>query len=276
MRMLYKPVQTFFQKGCFTFFRVNDPKTSNTDQSIIQMMTDPDFIFLEEEIAGHKKKKISNIYLQGKKQYFAWKRIFDIVISFVVIVAVLSWLTPIIAIIILLDSGGPVFFFQKRVGRGGRTFTCYKFRSMVRNENADRMQAIPNDKRITFIGNILRKSNLDELPQFLNVLLGDMSIVGPRPHMHADHYHFSLLIKGYEFRNLIRPGITGLAQVRGFSGPATDMESIFGRYQWDAFYVRNAGAMIDFRILKKTISQQFSFWFRPLFSRFFDEPDQIT
>jgi len=237
------------------------------------MRIDPDFIFLEEQIAGPKKKKVSNVYLQGKTRYFVLKRTFDIVISFIVIVAVLSWLTPILAILILLDSRGPVFFFQKRVGRGGRTFSCYKFRSMVLNKDADRIPAIPHDRRITFIGNFLRKSNLDELPQFLNVLLGNMSIIGPRPHMHADHHQFSSVVRGYEFRNLIRPGITGLAQVRGFSGPATELESIFGRYQWDAFYVRNAGAMIDFRILKKTISQQFYFWFGPLFYWASSKPD---
>jgi putative colanic acid biosynthesis UDP-glucose lipid carrier transferase len=131
---------------------------------------------------------------------------------------------------------------------------------MYPNSDADKLQASPDDKRITFIGNVLRKSNLDELPQFFNVLMGDMSIVGPRPHMHADYNRFSSLIRGYAFRDLVRPGITGLAQIRGFSGPAIDMESIFGRYQWDAFYVRNAGFMLDLRIIRKTIIRQFSFW----------------
>jgi len=191
-------------------------------------------------------------------------RLFDIIFSFIVIVAILSWLTPIIGLLIILDSGGPVFFAQRRVGRNGRSFLCYKFRTMILNGDADRLQAARNDKRITFIGNILRKSNLDELPQFFNVFIGDMSIVGPRPHMHSDYDKFSSLVKRYEFRSMVRPGITGLAQIRGFSGPATDMESIFGRYQWDAFYVRNAGFLLDLRIMRKTMMQQLRFGFNGL------------
>ncbi|MBS1597807.1 MAG: sugar transferase [Bacteroidetes bacterium] len=227
------------------------------------MRTDSDFISIAD-ISVAKKKRIANIYLDDKKYFFAWKRISDIVISLIVILTILSWLTPLLAILILLDSRGPVFFLQKRIGRGGVEFACYKFRSMVINKDADILQASAKDHRITFIGNFLRHSNIDELPQFLNVLMGDMSIIGPRPHMHADHDKFSSLIKDYEFRTILRPGITGLAQVRGFSGPAPDIESIFGRYQWDAFYIRNASFKLDLRILRKTIAQQFAFWLKPL------------
>ena len=223
------------------------------------MKTEPDFISLLGQ-AAYGKKNTSSIYLDGKERFFAWKRVVDIGVSIIVLLAVLSWLTPILAVFIWLDSHGPVFFRQKRVGRGGKTFTCYKFRSMFRNPEADHVQAYPEDYRITRVGRFLRRTNLDELPQFMNVLKGQMSIIGPRPHMCTDHYRFCTLIKDYEFRNLLRPGITGLAQVRGYSGPTPDTESIFGRYQWDAFYVRNASFLLDMRIVKKTIRRQVLLW----------------
>jgi len=232
------------------------------------MRTESYFISLEEKIAPGGRRKSTNIYLVNKGRFFAWKRILDIVVSVLVIVFVLSWLTPVVALLVFFDSRGPIFFLQRRVGREGVTFTCIKFRSMLLNADSDRLQAIRGDKRITFIGNFLRRSNVDELPQFINVLLGHMSIIGPRPHMYADHYKFSSIVNGYEFRTLVRPGITGLAQVRGFAGPALDMESIFGRYQWDAFYVRNASFFLDMRILKKTILQQFMFWLKPIVGLF--------
>ncbi|PWT75674.1 MAG: capsular biosynthesis protein [Bacteroidetes bacterium] len=200
----------------------------------------------------------------NNKRYQLLKRSFDVIMSTFVILGVLSWLTPILAILIKLNSKGPVFFIQERVGKDGLSFHCYKFRTMRPNGDADRLQAMQNDVRITGIGNVLRKSNLDELPQFFNVLAGQMSLVGPRPHMLADCRRFTQLIPGYAFRNQVTPGITGLAQIKGFSGPASDKESIFGRYQWDAFYVRNANFLLDMRIIRKTISQLFGYWFIPL------------
>jgi putative colanic acid biosynthesis UDP-glucose lipid carrier transferase len=192
-------------------------------------------------------------YVMGKKGYYLLKRIFDIVFSLFLIVFILSWMLPVLAICIRLDSKGPVLFLQKRVGKGGRPFICYKLRSMYLNVEADYRGAGRNDERITRFGIFLRRSNLDELPQLLNVLTGDMSLVGPRPHMLTDVQAFTSLIPGYEFRSLIRPGMTGLAQVKGFSGPAENRESIFGRYQWDAFYVRNAGFWLDLRIIRRTV-----------------------
>lgn len=213
--------------------------------------------FLTEEIISDKKNAAAKIYFNNRKGYFFCKRVSDIIVSFVFIVGLMSWLLPVIALLIKLFSKGPIFFLQKRVGRYGRTFTCYKFRTMVLNTEADKVQASYEDERITGIGKILRRLNLDEFPQFFNVFIGDMSIVGPRPHMHADYNKFSSVIPSYKFRDLLRPGITGLAQIKGFTGPATDMESIFGRYQWDAFYVRNANVGLDLRIMRKTIAQQF-------------------
>jgi putative colanic acid biosynthesis UDP-glucose lipid carrier transferase len=131
---------------------------------------------------------------------------------------------------------------------------------MYINPDANLKPAKENDPRITRLGNFLRKSNLDELPQFFNVLVGHMSIVGPRPHMHRDCAVFSEVVETYKFRSLSRPGITGLAQVKGFRGPATNFDKIFKRYQWDAFYVRNANFWLDLRIIQKTASQTLGYF----------------
>lgn len=126
---------------------------------------------------------------------------------------------------------------------------------MVRNREADEIPAAENDSRITRVGKILRRSNIDELPQFFNVLAGQMSVVGPRPHMVADCNRFSFVIPSYHFRNLLKPGITGYAQVNGYHGPTFDYESIIIRYYWDAQYVRRANASLDIKIIAKTMMQ---------------------
>ena len=197
-------------------------------------------------------------YIKGRFSYFIVKRCFDILVSLVFIVLVLSWLLPLLALLIRMDSGGPVFFIQKRVGFLGRSFDCIKLRTMRVNTEANTLQARENDPRVTRFGRFLRKSNLDELPQFFNVLMGHMSIVGPRPHMHEDCRMFSQVVMSYKFRNILKPGITGLAQVKGFRGPAKNFEKIFKRYQWDAFYIRNAGFWLDMRIIRETVIQTIS------------------
>jgi putative colanic acid biosynthesis UDP-glucose lipid carrier transferase len=126
---------------------------------------------------------------------------------------------------------------------------------MVSNDDADEKPADENDARITRAGKFLRKTNLDELPQFLNVFKGDMSITGPRPHMPADCIRFSFVVTSYEFRNLVKPGITGLAQVKGFRGPTKDYQSIVDRYYWDAVYVRKASIWLDVKIMMTTIGR---------------------
>ncbi len=204
-------------------------------------------------------------YIDERQSYLFFKRVFDLTISLILFVGCFSWLFPLIAFLIKLDSGGPVFFVQRRVGRGGRSFLCYKFRTMVVNEDANKLQALENDERITRIGNFLRKSSLDELPQFLNVLMGQMSIVGPRPHMHADCNRFSSLIPSYKFRSLVKPGITGLAQIKGYRGPTVTYQSIFRRYQYDAFYVRNCNFWLDMRIIRKTAFQMLVVIFSKMF-----------
>ncbi|HYE56640.1 MAG TPA: sugar transferase [Chitinophagaceae bacterium] len=206
-------------------------------------------------------------YIDDRKYYYIAKRIFDLTVSSVLFVCCFSWLFPLIALMIKLDSRGPVFFVQRRVGRGGKTFRCFKFRTMVVNEDANTTQAQENDARITRLGKFLRKSSLDELPQFLNVLLGQMSIVGPRPHMHADSNRFSALIPNYKFRNMVKPGITGLAQIKGYRGPTATYQSIFRRYQYDAFYVRNCNFWLDMRIIRQTAFQILAVIFSRVFTQ---------
>jgi putative colanic acid biosynthesis UDP-glucose lipid carrier transferase len=202
-----------------------------------------------------KKTTVLRNYVEEHRLYFLFKRLFDIVVSSLIVIFILSWLVPIIALIIKLDSRGPIFFIQRRAGFLGRSFSCFKFRTMVVNSLSDKQQAITNDPRITRLGKFLRITSLDELPQFINVLLGDMSIVGPRPHMHKDNKDFASVVENYRLRSFVKPGITGMAQVKGYRGPAKDFYKIFHRYQWDAFYVRNANLSLDFKIIRLTAIQ---------------------
>lgn len=202
-----------------------------------------------------KKLRLRN-QIDSKRAYFIAKRVFDICFSLLIIVSILSWLLPMMAILIKLSSREPVFFLQKRIGRGGKSFTCYKLRTMVINAEADTQQALENDSRVTALGCFLRKSNIDEFPQFFNVLMGDMSIVGPRPHMYSDCAKFASILPGYKFRNMVRPGITGLAQVKGFHGPAATRNSVLMRYHWDNYYIRNISPVLDLKIIYKTTLQR--------------------
>ena len=180
------------------------------------------------------------------------KRAFDIVFSLAIILLILSWLTPIIALIIKLESKGPVFFTQLRNGYNYKSFNCFKFRSMVTNSNADLIQVTRGDSRITKFGQLIRKSSLDEMPQFFNVLLGNMSVVGPRPHMlsHTDMY--AKKIDKFMVRHFVKPGITGLAQVSGFRGEVESDKDIIGRVQHDIFYIENWSFFLDLKIIFQT------------------------
>ncbi|MGV3765442.1 MAG: sugar transferase [Chitinophagaceae bacterium] len=202
-----------------------------------------------------ERKNNHRKYLYNQRPYFVGKRFFDLFLATIVFCLFLCWLIPLISILIKLTSKGPVFFRQKRIGYMGKSFYCLKFRTMKVNKDADFQAAVENDCRITRIGHFLRRSNLDEVPQFLNVFMGHMSIVGPRPHMLSDCAKFSKVIEAYKFRNLMKPGITGLAQVKGFRGPAETFDQIFHRYQYDAFYVRNASFWLDVRIIRQTAAQ---------------------
>lgn len=194
-------------------------------------------------------------HIRSKLFFLFSKRLFDILFSLIVIVFLLSWFVPVMAVVIKLNSSGPVFFLQRRVGRGLKSFRCIKFRTMIVNVEADDSAAIGDDKRVTSLGKFLRKTSIDELPQFFNVLVGDMSIVGPRPHMLSDCSRFSAYIPHYKFRTLVRPGITGLAQVNGFRGPAQDLNHITSRFSFDSLYIREMSFMLDFSILFSTMVQ---------------------
>ncbi|MCE2613633.1 undecaprenyl-phosphate glucose phosphotransferase [Flavobacteriaceae bacterium D16] len=181
------------------------------------------------------------------------KRTFDIIFSLIVIFGLLIWIGPILAILIRLESKGPLFFIQKRSGLDNRAFNCYKFRSMAMNKDADQQQASKNDMRVTKIGKFIRATSIDELPQFYNVLFGNMSVVGPRPHMlkHTDEY--ASKVDKYMLRHFVKPGITGLAQVKGYRGEIQRKSDILNRIKLDIFYIENWSFLLDLKIIVQTI-----------------------
>jgi putative colanic acid biosynthesis UDP-glucose lipid carrier transferase len=180
------------------------------------------------------------------------KRCFDIVFSMLVIIFLLSWLLPLLFIAVKINSKGPFLFKQKRDGINGNQFLCFKIRSMKVNAVSDQISAIKNDDRITKIGYILRKTSLDELPQFFNVLIGDMSIVGPRPHMNIQTKKYINDIDNYLTRNSVKPGITGLAQVSGYRGEVKKTSDIVNRVRLDIFYIENWSFLLDLKIIVLT------------------------
>ncbi len=181
------------------------------------------------------------------------KRLFDMVFSSVMILLVLSWLYPILAIFIKLSSKGPVLFTQARTGINQITFNCYKFRSMRMNVEADSKQATEDDPRITKIGKFIRKTNLDELPQFFNVFKGDMSVVGPRPHMLAHTTQYAPMVDNYLVRHYVKPGVTGWAQINGLRGETDELWKMEKRVEYDMDYINNWSLDWDFVIVWKTI-----------------------
>jgi putative colanic acid biosynthesis UDP-glucose lipid carrier transferase len=180
------------------------------------------------------------------------KRSFDIVFSSMVIIFVLSWLTPILAILIKIESKGPVFFKQSRNGFNYKEFDCYKFRSMTPNKEANLHQATRGDQRVTKIGKFIRKTSIDELPQFFNVLFGDMSVVGPRPHMVSHTNMYAKRVDKFMVRHFVKPGITGLAQTSGFRGEVETDKDIIGRVKYDIFYIENWSLLLDLKIIIQT------------------------
>ncbi|MES2777738.1 MAG: undecaprenyl-phosphate glucose phosphotransferase [Bacteroidota bacterium] len=181
------------------------------------------------------------------------KRAFDVVFSSMVIIFLLSWLFPIIAIIIKIQSKGPILFKQLRSGRNDEPFWCYKFRSMHVNDGANSVQATKNDNRIFPFGKFLRKSSLDELPQFFNVLLGEMSVVGPRPHMLSHTEEYKAIISQFMVRHYTKPGITGWAQVNGFRGETKENVAMEHRVRHDIWYLEHWSGNLDLKIVFMTI-----------------------
>ena len=183
------------------------------------------------------------------------KRIFDVVFSLFAVVFVMSWMVPLMAFLIKRESKGPVFFKQLRSGKGNIPFYCYKFRSMTVNSDSDKKQAQKNDARITKIGAFMRRTSIDELPQFFNVLKGEMSVVGPRPHMLQHTHEYSALIDQFMVRHFVLPGITGWAQVNGYRGETKEEGSMEGRVEADIWYMENWSLLLDLKIAFLTVWQ---------------------
>lgn len=180
------------------------------------------------------------------------KRLFDITFSLIMILLVFPWLFPILIFLVAISSRGPIFFRQERSGENNKTFNCYKFRSMRVNSLSDELQASANDSRITCIGKFMRQKNLDEMPQFFNVLFGHMSVVGPRPHMLKHTKEFSDVIDNYLVRHYTRPGITGWAQVNGYRGETKELKDLEKRVEFDIWYIENWSFLLDLRIIFMT------------------------
>ena len=188
---------------------------------------------------------------------FFLKRFFDIFFSIFVCLFILSWLIPILWIIVKLESKGPLVFKQGREGLNGKEFTCYKFRSMRMNKQSNKIHAIKNDARVTKVGAFLRKTSMDELPQFLNVLLGDMSVVGPRPHLETLSLEYQKDVDNYLKRHIVKPGVTGLAQVGGYRGEIKKRSDIKNRVRLDIFYIENWSFFLDIKIIMQTVLNVF-------------------
>ncbi|MFT7331469.1 MAG: putative colanic acid biosynthesis UDP-glucose lipid carrier transferase, partial [Roseivirga sp.] len=185
------------------------------------------------------------------------KRFFDIIFSLLVCLFVLSWLIPILWVLVIIESKGPLLFKQKREGLNGEQFLCYKFRSMKLNEVSDKVHTSKNDNRVTKIGGFLRKTSIDELPQFFNVLEGAMSVVGPRPHLKSLSQEYQKEVGDYLKRHVVKPGITGLAQVSGYRGEIKKRSDIKNRVRLDIFYIENWSFFLDIKIVLKTIFNVF-------------------
>ncbi|TDQ10003.1 undecaprenyl-phosphate glucose phosphotransferase [Pedobacter metabolipauper] len=182
-----------------------------------------------------------------------FKRIFDVLFSLSVILFLLSWTLPFIALIIKFESRGPVFFKQLRSGKNNKPFYCLKFRSMQLNADSDQKQASRNDQRMTRFGAFIRKTSIDELPQFFNVLLGEMSVVGPRPHMLQHTEQYSAIIDQFMVRHFLLPGITGWAQVNGHRGETNEEGTMEERIKADIWYMENWSVFLDLKIVFLTV-----------------------
>ena len=234
----------------------------DADKELIRFWVVPDFSYLinapihinflrDLPVFSIRREPLQNILNRFLK------RTFDIAVSAFVTIFILSWLVPLLGILIKLESRGPILFIQLRSGINNGPFRCYKFRSMGVNNDAEATQVTKNDKRVTRIGRILRKTSLDEFPQFLNVLFGDMSIVGPRPHMLKHTKTFSNLADDYMIRQFLKPGITGWAQVNGFRGEITELYHIKKRVEKDLWYLENWKLSLDIKIMFLTVYNVF-------------------
>ena len=225
----------------------------NLKANVIPELVDHDVNnFFIKKIESVPYININKLPLDGLLNQFL-KRSFDIVFSVLSIVFFLSWMVPLFGIIIKLSSNGPVFFIQKREGYKGTYFNCFKFRTMVLNPDADSVWADDNDQRLTKIGRFLRLTALDEMPQFFNVLFGEMSIVGPRPHPLNLNKEYEKKLIGFNKRHRFKPGITGLAQAKGYSGFISQSKDMSDRIKMDIFYFKNWSILLDLKIVFMTV-----------------------
>jgi putative colanic acid biosynthesis UDP-glucose lipid carrier transferase len=249
-----------------TLMPENNPKVyklmKQADKKLIRFKIVPDFsYFIDQPVVVDYLNDLPILTLRREpleeETNRVIKRTFDIVVSVFATIFILSWLIPIISILLKLESKGPVFFVQMRSGKNNKPFRCFKFRSMRENKEANAIQATKNDKRVTRIGRILRETSLDEFPQFYNVLLGDMSVVGPRPHMLKHTDEFSKVNEDYMIRQYLKPGITGWAQVNGCRGEITELVHIKKRVEYDLEYLENWNLWFDVRIIFLTMYNVF-------------------
>lgn len=235
---------------------LRDPKFRINESDIFKSLVPKKVIEINGSVQEIMIFKVPSPQDQLYNRYL--KRIFDLLFSIFVLLCIFSWLFPIIALVIKLESKGPVIFRQLRSGKNNVSFWCYKFRSMCINHDSHHRQASRNDERITKLGNFLRKTSLDEFPQFINVLRGEMSVVGPRPHMikHTEQYRYT--IDNYMLRHSLKPGITGWAQINGYRGETRELEAMQKRIHHDIWYLQNWSVFLDIKIIVLTTVQALS------------------
>ena len=234
---------------------------SNSNNIILKLIPDSNKLYSKNQNIEFYDDTL--VVLNVKKLPFEFsenyiiKRFFDIIFSIIVCLFILTWLIPILWVFVKIESKGPLIFSQKREGLDGRKFICYKFRSMKLNTMSDKVHAVENDIRVTGIGSFIRKTSIDELPQFLNVIKGDMSVVGPRPHIPSLSSEYQKDVDDYFKRHAVKPGITGLAQVSGYRGEIKKRSDIKNRVRLDIFYIENWSFLLDVKIILMTVFNVF-------------------
>ncbi|MDB2418168.1 exopolysaccharide biosynthesis polyprenyl glycosylphosphotransferase [Flavobacteriaceae bacterium] len=234
---------------------------SNSNNIILKLIPDSNKLYSKNQNIEFYDDTL--VVLNVKKLPFEFsenyiiKRVFDIIFSIMVCLFILTWLVPILWVLVKIESKGPLIFSQKREGLDGRKFVCYKFRSMKLNTMSDKIHAVENDIRVTRIGSFIRKTSIDELPQFLNVIKGDMSVVGPRPHLPSLSSEYQKDVDDYFKRHAVKPGITGLAQVSGYRGEIKKKSDIKNRVRLDIFYIENWSFLLDVKIILMTVFNVF-------------------
>ncbi len=232
-------------------------KFANTNNLVLKLIPDAQELYSKTTVNEYYNDSVA--VLRVKKMPFeinenhVLKRNFDIIFSIIICVTILIWLVPLLWLLIKFESKGPAIFKQEREGINGGKFMCYKFRSMRINTISDSVHASENDSRVTIIGQFLRKTSIDELPQFFNVLKGEMSVVGPRPHLEKLSLEYQKDVDDYLRRHAVKPGITGLAQVSGYRGEIKKKSDIKNRVRLDIFYIENWSFFLDLKIILKTI-----------------------